>query len=258
MSRSFSVPIHYRSWPNNLQNNRLGIPPKDGWIGTDRGIVFRKARILRGEKDKGEVATLAAASHAAISRALLRNATRTGCPAPGILLQADQNDVAHARGWREHDGRDASRPRKYGDSLGNAPRRPLGRWRTRLRNDRGQTAIEATAPSPLFSSGNSSGHRRATKGISALPVRRRKYWKRRRAIKLVGVARFELTTPASRRQCSTRLSYTPTVAGAVPSRAAFCNTLNACSERCAGRSGEGPTFAVSCRSLRANARAEPG
>ena len=27
---------------------------------------------------------------------------------------------------------------------------------------------------------------------------------------LVGVARFELTTPASRRQCSTRLSYTPT------------------------------------------------
>ena len=27
---------------------------------------------------------------------------------------------------------------------------------------------------------------------------------------LVGMARFELTTPASRRQCSTRLSYTPT------------------------------------------------
>ena len=26
---------------------------------------------------------------------------------------------------------------------------------------------------------------------------------------MVGVARFELTTPASRRQCSTRLSYTP-------------------------------------------------
>ena len=30
---------------------------------------------------------------------------------------------------------------------------------------------------------------------------------------LVGVARFELTTPASRRQCSTRLSYTPTEGG---------------------------------------------
>ena len=29
-------------------------------------------------------------------------------------------------------------------------------------------------------------------------------------LKLVGMARFELTTPASRRQCSTRLSYTPT------------------------------------------------
>ena len=27
---------------------------------------------------------------------------------------------------------------------------------------------------------------------------------------LVGMARIELTTPASRRQCSTRLSYTPT------------------------------------------------
>ena len=28
--------------------------------------------------------------------------------------------------------------------------------------------------------------------------------------KMVGMARIELTTPASRRQCSTRLSYTPT------------------------------------------------
>ena len=38
---------------------------------------------------------------------------------------------------------------------------------------------------------------------------------------LVGVARFELTTPASRRQCSTRLSYTPTVAGGIDLSAQF-------------------------------------
>ncbi len=32
---------------------------------------------------------------------------------------------------------------------------------------------------------------------------------------LVGVRGFEPPTPASRRQCSTRLSYTPTVAGGI-------------------------------------------
>jgi hypothetical protein len=39
---------------------------------------------------------------------------------------------------------------------------------------------------------------------------------------LVGVAGFEPTTPASRRQCSTRLSYTPTVAGAIPKARGLC------------------------------------
>ncbi len=34
-----------------------------------------------------------------------------------------------------------------------------------------------------------------------------------RLVLLVGVRGFEPPTPASRRQCSTRLSYTPTVAG---------------------------------------------
>ena len=38
---------------------------------------------------------------------------------------------------------------------------------------------------------------------------------------LVGVRGFEPPTPASRRQCSTRLSYTPTVAGGLPPSAGF-------------------------------------
>ena len=41
---------------------------------------------------------------------------------------------------------------------------------------------------------------------------------------LVGVARFELTTPASRRQCSTRLSYTPTVAGGLYLSISICKS----------------------------------
>ena len=32
---------------------------------------------------------------------------------------------------------------------------------------------------------------------------------------MVGVARFELTTPASRRQCSTKLSYTPSACSVI-------------------------------------------
>jgi hypothetical protein len=39
---------------------------------------------------------------------------------------------------------------------------------------------------------------------------------------LVGVIGIEPTTPASRRQCSTRLSYTPTVAGGIAGRPANC------------------------------------
>ena len=54
---------------------------------------------------------------------------------------------------------------------------------------------------------------------------------------LVGVARFELTTPASRRQCSTRLSYTPTVPVPVPGRARFGKSLSAGLRGCLGSGG---------------------
>ncbi len=69
---------------------------------------------------------------------------------------------------------------------------------------------------------------------------------------LVGVARFELTTPASRRQCSTRLSYTPTEGHATPPRATLQEprdrtppvrpgpgALRRCSARRRRRSGSG-------------------
>src|SRR6056297_755959 len=41
---------------------------------------------------------------------------------------------------------------------------------------------------------------------------------RRRLVLLVGVRGFEPPAPASRRQCSTRLSYTPTVGQAITDR----------------------------------------
>ncbi len=49
-----------------------------------------------------------------------------------------------------------------------------------------------------------------------------------RGVLLVGVARFELTAPASRRQCSTRLSYTPITSGslkALPTRCKECEDM---------------------------------
>ncbi len=42
---------------------------------------------------------------------------------------------------------------------------------------------------------------------------------------LVGVRGFEPPAPASRRQCSARLSYTPSAAGATRPRAADCSTV---------------------------------
>ena len=48
---------------------------------------------------------------------------------------------------------------------------------------------------------------------------------RRRLVYLVGVRGFEPPTPASRRQCSTRLSYTPTVARGLYGVALFCKRL---------------------------------
>ena len=58
-----------------------------------------------------------------------------------------------------------------------------------------------------------AGHRDSPENLKMTRLkstRRRQARQECRIGVLVGMARFELTTPASRRQCSTRLSYTPT------------------------------------------------